>query len=146
MNFFTSQHTIRVLRHDVFFTSWRVFNVMMHFLTSWCVFDILTFFEVITSLWRHDALFEVMNFSKSWRIVDGITNLFHHSMFLTSWRTFNVMTCFLTSWRTFWHHDELFDVITNFLMSWRVIFMSRQTFWRHDELFSSASRKAAELF
>ena len=56
----------------------------------------------------------------------------HDELFLTSWRTFDVMTDILTSWRTFWRYDKLFDVMRNYLIAWPVfdVMMNFLSSWR----------------
>ena len=91
--------------HDVYFTSWRVFDVMTFILTSWRV------------------CYFMANFLSSWRF-------WFHYVFLTSWWTFCRHDAFwchnelsfdiMMHFPYFWCYDILFNL-------WRI-------FWRHDIL------------
>ena len=90
-----------------FFTLWRIFDVLMHFLmlwhtflTSWHSYVMTYFLTSWHTFWCHCILLDIMTY----------------------------FTYILTSWCTFWRHDVLLDIMTYFcFMLWR-------TFWRHDVL------------
>ena len=136
--FFTSWRVLDVMtqfwRHHVFWTSWRAFwrhhlfwSSWRHFLTSWRV------------------LAAVTHFLTSWRVLDVMTHLW------TSWPTVDVMTCFglhdvsFDVMTCFGHHDALFDAMTYFgrhdALFWRhhVFWTSWRTFWRHHLFWTSWS-------
>ena len=101
------------LRHDLLLMSWRtVYDVMTTFLTSlqtfwrhdvfltsWRIFDFMTYFwlhEVFLTSWLHDKLFDIMT-----NLFDVITCVWHHGLF-------DVIMCFYVMiMKCLWRHDEL---------------------------------------
>ena len=125
------RHDVPLLRHGVFLTLWRIFDVMT------CLWGHVALFDVITCFWRHDAIVDVM--TCSWRH-DALFSVITH--FLTSWRVFDVLTYLhfiLISWRRydmFWRHNALFEVV---MSAWRhgVFLTSQCTFWHHSVFLTS---------
>ena len=104
------------------FTSCHILDIITDFSTSWrnCwphdeIFDIMkNLFDLMTSLWCHDAPFDVMMyfwshdvFLMSWQ------TFWRHDLFLMSWQTLSQHDIFLKLWRTLWRHDP-------FLTSWSI--------------------------
>ena len=144
--------------HDKLFTSWHICDCYDKLLTLWQSFwRHGVFLMSWRTLWRHNELCDVITFSFNNKL-DIMTSFFtscrtfrtfrtrfeimmklltswqtfwHHDVFMTSWRIFDVTNCltscrmlhFLTSWRTFWRIDTLFDLMTNFLCSWHIYFI-----------------------
>ena len=93
---------------DVFFMSWRKFDIMTYFLMSRRALDVILF-DIMMYFSHHDIFFT------SWRTFLSWRSFWHHDVFLTSRRNFDVMM-------SFWHHD----VYLTYLF----------TFWRHDSLYA----------
>ena len=129
--------------HDKLLTLWQSFWRHGVFLMSWRTWwrhnelcDVITFFfnnklDIMTSFFTSCRTFRTFLFEIMMKLLTSWQTFWHHDVFMTSWRIFDVTNCLtscrmlhlLTSWRTFWRIDTLFDLMTNFLCSWHIYFI-----------------------
>ena len=105
--------------------------------------------DIMTSFFTSCRTFRTFLFEIMMKLLTSWQTFWHHDVFMTSWRIFDVTNCLtscrmlhlLTSWRTFWRIDTLFDLMTNFLCSLHIYLLFREQnimktcFWCYNKPF-----------